>query len=621
MPIYAQSSTLRNLTIPLVDVDHTTLTQDQVLQYNATTGKFENQQLSLANADFVLGGISLGTGENIFIRENPANVLEFKSIVAGDYVTLTSTGTELTITAADQSMTASNLAGGVEVFSGKVVDEFQFRTLFTGTNNINLTVSQNGDKIEFVNTAEINTASNVGAGEAVFVQKTDYDLEFRSLTTGTNNINLTVATDNNEIKFVNTAEINTASNVGAGEAVFVQKTDYDLEFRSLTTGTNNINLTVTTDNNEIEFVNTAEINTASNLGAGEAVFVQKTDYDLEFRSLTTATGNINLTVTTDNNEIKFLNTAEINTASNLGAGEAVFAQKTDYDLEFKSIVAGRGVTLTSTADTITVDSAPELVTIVQGVPDLLTPQLGDLITYDIVTGKYKLFETTDELILGTVAEIIAPDTFKINPAGELIDTVIAGTGPYYYFDNNNPGKVTDTLPTLSERRIPVFFKLSGTQAIYFDGGSNGGSGSSEDSVFSQGTLTVENGASTFASYKLHVLYNTTTDNTPTELFSDGASTRITLTDDTTMMFEADIVGRESTGTDHCAFRLQGVIDKTNATTVVINTVNETVVAQTDATWVVSVTADDINDAIAVTVTGNNDTIRWTGFVKTVVITH
>ena len=569
MPMYAQSSTLRNLTIPLVDVDHTTLTQDQVLQYNATTGKFENQQLTLTNADFVLDGISLGTGENIFIRENSANVLEFKSIVAGNNIALTSTGTELTITAADQSTTAANLGGGVEVFSSKVADEFQFRTLFTGANNINLTVSQNGDKIEFVNTAEINTASNVGTGEAVFVQKTDYDLEFRSLTTGANNINLTVATDNNEIKFVNTAEINTASNVGTGEAVFVQKTDYDLEFRSLAT----------------------------------------------------ATGNINLTVTTDNNEIKFLNTAEINTASNLGAGEAVFAQKTDYDLEFKSIVAGRGVTLTSTADTITVDSAPELVTIVQGAPDLLTLQLGDLVTYDIVTGKYKLFETTDELILGTVAEIIAPDTFKINPAGELIDTVIAGTGPYYYFDNNNPGKVTDTPPTLSERRIPVFFKLSGTQAIYFDGGSNGGSGSSEDSVFSQGTLTVENGASTFASYKLHVLYNTTTDNTPTELFSDGASTRITLTDDTTMMFEADIVGRESTGTDHCAFRLQGVIDKTNATTVVINTVNETVVAQTDATWEVSITADDINDAIAVTVTGNNDTIRWTGFVKTVVITH
>ena len=517
MPIYAQSSTLRNLTIPLVDVDHTTLTQDQVLQYNATTGKFENQQLSLANADFVLDGISLGTGENIFIRENSANVLEFKSIVAGNNIALTSTGTELTITAADQSTTAANLGGGVEVFSSKVADEFQFRTLFTGANNINLTVSQNGDKIEFVNTAEINTASNVGTGEAVFVQKTDYDLEFRSLAT--------------------------------------------------------------------------------------------------------ATGNINLTVTTDNNEIKFLNTAEINTASNLGAGEAVFAQKTDYDLEFKSIVAGRGVTLTSTADTITVDSAPELVTIVQGAPDLLTLQLGDLVTYDIVTGKYKLFETTDELILGTVAEIIAPDTFKINPAGELIDTVIAGTGPYYYFDNNNPGKVTDTPPTLSERRIPVFFKLSGTQAIYFDGGSNGGSGSSEDSVFSQGTLTVENGASTFASYKLHVLYNTTTDNTPTELFSDGASTRITLTDDTTMMFEADIVGRESTGADHCAFRLQGVIDKTNATTVIINTVNETVVAQTDDVWEVSVTADDINDAIAVTVTGNNDTIRWTGFVKTVVITH
>ena len=263
-----------------------------------------------------------------------------------------------------------------------------------------------------------------------------------------------------------------------------------------------------------------------------------------------------------------------------------------------------------------------LYTITQSAPDLLSLQIGDLITYDSIAGKYKLFEATDEVLLGTVIEIENPtaDTFRINPTGEVIDIALTGTGPYYYFDNNNPGKLTETLPILSERKIPVFFKLSSTQAIYFDGGA-AGAGSSEDSVFSSGTLTVENGESTFASYKLYVLYNTTTDNTPTELFLDGTSTRITLTDDTTMMFEADIVGRESTGADHCAFRLQGVIDKTNATTVIINTVNETVVAQTDDVWEVSVTADDINDAIAVTVTGNNDTIRWTGFVKTVVITH
>ena len=48
--------------------------------------------------------------------------------------------------------------------------------------------------------------------------------------------------------------------------------------------------------------------------------------------------------------------AEANTASNVGAGEGVFKQKTGVDLEFKSLVGGSGVTLASTADEITINN-------------------------------------------------------------------------------------------------------------------------------------------------------------------------------------------------------------------------------------------------------------------------
>ena len=47
---------------------------------------------------------------------------------------------------------------------------------------------------------------------------------------------------------------------------------------------------------------------------------------------------------------------EANTASNLGAGEGVFAQKVGVDLQFKSLVAGTGITLIPSSTDITINS-------------------------------------------------------------------------------------------------------------------------------------------------------------------------------------------------------------------------------------------------------------------------
>lgn len=48
---------------------------------------------------------------------------------------------------------------------------------------------------------------------------------------------------------------------------------------------------------------------------------------------------------------------EINTASNLGAGAGVFAQKVGVDLQFKSLVAGTNITLTPSATEILIDAS------------------------------------------------------------------------------------------------------------------------------------------------------------------------------------------------------------------------------------------------------------------------
>lgn len=55
--------------------------------------------------------------------------------------------------------------------------------------------------------------------------------------------------------------------------------------------------------------------------------------------------------------INFTGSGEANTASNLGAGEGLFASKVAEDLQFKSLVAGTNITLDVAADTITVNSS------------------------------------------------------------------------------------------------------------------------------------------------------------------------------------------------------------------------------------------------------------------------
>lgn len=95
---------------------------------------------------------------------------------------------------------------------------------------------------------EVNTASNLGAGTGVFAAKVGVDLQFKSLTAGTN-VTLTPSADEIQISATDTGEVNTASNLGAGAGVFSAKVVADLQFKSLTAGTN---ITLTPSADEIQ---------------------------------------------------------------------------------------------------------------------------------------------------------------------------------------------------------------------------------------------------------------------------------------------------------------------------------------------------------------------------------
>lgn len=193
---------------------------------------------------------------------------------------------------------------------------------------------------------EVNTASNLGAGDAqVFASKVGADLRFRALKAGSNVTLTQTAT-----------EIIISAAGGGGGGV----TDHGF-------------LTGLTDDDHPQYLTTArgdaryapidsgggggEANTASNTGTGEGQFFKgKTGVDLQFKTLKAGAG---VTITNNANEVQIDATGggggEANTASNLGTGEGIFASKSGVDLRFKTLKVGANADIASTSNDITLN--------------------------------------------------------------------------------------------------------------------------------------------------------------------------------------------------------------------------------------------------------------------------
>jgi hypothetical protein len=182
-------------------------------------------------------------------------------------------------------------------------------------------------------------------------------------------------------------EINTASNLGAGSGTFASKVGADLQFKSLVAGSN-VSLSSTATEITIAATDTGEVNTASNLGAGSGTFASKVGSDLQFKSLV-AGSNVSLSSTSTEITIAATDTGEVNTASNVGAsGTGVFYQKSGVDLQFKKLIAGTNVTITDNGTTITVDAAGGGMQI----STVLRQQTGTVFSYTVPAGMYAIVD-------------------------------------------------------------------------------------------------------------------------------------------------------------------------------------------------------------------------------------
>ena len=110
--------------------------------------------------------------------------------------------------------------------------------------------------------------------------------------------------------------------------------------------------------------NVGEINTGSNTGSGTGVFKDKLLGDLRFKSLIAGTGiNLSSTATEITVASTGAGTGDITNGANTGSGSTVFRDKNSQSLRFRSLTAGSNVTITQNVDDITIAAGTDATTL------------------------------------------------------------------------------------------------------------------------------------------------------------------------------------------------------------------------------------------------------------------
>lgn len=126
-----------------------------------------------------------------------------------------------------------------------------------------------------------------------------------------------------------------------------------------------------------------------------------------------------------------------------------------------------------------------------------------------------------------------------------------------------------------------------------------------------------------AQYARYILRKATTNATPTELFLDNSSARMTIAVKTTWVFSIFVAAKNATDpTKSAGYKFEGVIARNStSTTAIVGSVTKTVLGEDTAAWDADVTADDTNEALVITVTGQaSNTIYWAATVHMTEVT-
>jgi hypothetical protein len=376
-------------------------TENKIKRWNGTvwvpilsSGGTNSNAASTSSTSFGLVGSKVGTDTAI------------KNIKSGSNITITDSGTELTISgsATGEVNTISNVGTGAKIAQTKVSSNIPLRTLKQGTN---VTIIEGTDEITIhaTSTGEVNTISNVGTGIGIAQTKNGANTPLKTLVAGAN-VTLSSSTNEITINASSSGETNTNTNVGSGAKIAQVKSGVNTPLRTIKGGNN---ITAFEVGDEIVINSTVaagEVNSVSNIGTGKQIAKAKNVLDYPLRTLVEG-ANIKITQTTDELKIEALSTGEANTNTNVGIGAEIAQGKSGVNTPLRKLKGESGVKITQNADDISIAIDPnsgyinDIQTVGNGF-SIFKEKVGNIAKFRRIKGLngIEIIENTDDISIG-----------------------------------------------------------------------------------------------------------------------------------------------------------------------------------------------------------------------------
>jgi Head domain of trimeric autotransporter adhesin len=297
--------------------------------------------------------------------------------------------------------------------------------------------------------------------------------------------------------------------------------------------------------------------------------------------------------------------------SAVGAANTILGVNTaGTALEYKTITAGTGISVTPTAGVSTIANTGVL-SFTQTLPSFLT-QTGATTATGAVSSGVTLTSQAANTVLVAPSGAAGTPTFR---------TLVYADLPIKLYGENPSTPTAPLTSGVNSVAIGTGSNASASNAIAIGTGSN--SSITASIVFSSTAFATAGDSQT----NHFLLKNITTTATPTELFIDGtgATTRAALPNNSLWTFTVTLSARRTDAVGGGAgYKFEGVMrrDATPGSVTLVGTPAKTVLGETNAGWDAAVSADTTNGSFKILVTGEAaKTIRWVATVFATQVTN